>query len=330
MNKILENIFSKYFIFIIILPYISNIIIIPFQTYNPFIAKNESLLNLIKNASDKDIVNTITRNLIYSNFNIGENSQTVPTFIEMSTKKFVIIDLTIPKSNMNNGIIGISNANFTYGNNFLLKDMYEKKFYNSNKSKSYIYIGKCYELIFDLFTKQNNCGNETIYLKQKNNINEKEIHKAINISLTFKELEYYDQRPAVLGFSYYNNFISELKEKSEINGYDFSFRYTNTLEDKGELIIGDLLHIYDSKNYDENTLRTAKINKESGKLWSINFDIYISNEYHLEIDEIGSFFIEEYFMTGSYKYFEYIEKFFFKKYINEKKCGKYITFPKIY
>ncbi len=324
MNKILENIFSKYFIFIIILPYISNIIIIPFQTYNPFIAKNESLLNLIKNASDKDIVNTITRNLIYSNFNIGENSQTVPTFIEMSTKKFVIIDLTIPKSNMNNGIIGISNANFTYGNNFLLKDMYEKKFYNSNKSKSYIYIGKCYELIFDLFTKQNNCGNETIYLKQKNNINEKEIHKAINISLTFKELEYYDQRPAVLGFSYYNNFISELKEKSEINGYDFSFRYTNTLEDKGELIIGDLLHIYDSKNYDENTLRTAKINKESGKLWSINFDIYISNEYHLEIDEIGSFFIEEYFMTGSYKYFEYIEKFFFKKYINEKKCGKYI------
>ena len=318
VNKILGGI---YFIFIINIPYISNIIIIPFQTYNPFITKNASLLNLIKNASDIDIVNTITRNLIYSNFNIGENNQTVPTFFEMNTKEFFIMDLMIPKSNMNYGIIGISNANFTYGKNYLLKDIYENKFYNSDKSKSYKYIGKCYEFIFDLFTKQNNCGNETIYLKQKNNINEKEIYKPINMSLTFKELEYYDQRPSVLGFSYYNNFISELKEKSEINGYDFSFRYIKSQEDKGELIIGDLPHIYDSKNYDENKLRTAKITKESGNLWSVNFDLYISqkknnNEYHLEIDEIGSFFIEEFFMTGSYKYFEYIEKFFFQKYID--------------
>jgi len=328
MNKILGNIFSKDIIFIIIIQYISNAIVIPFQTYNPLKTKNESLLNLIKNASDKDIINTITRNLIYTNFNIGENNQTVPTFIEMSTKKFFIHDIMIPKINKNYGLIGVYNDNFTYCNNYLLRDIYEYKFYNSNKSKSYKFEGKCYEFFFDLFTKQNNCGNETIYLKQKNNINEKEIYKEINMSFTFKEMENNDQRPAVLGLDYYNNFISELKEKSEINGYDFSFRYSNTQEDKGELIIGDLPHIYDSKNYDENKLRTAKIIKESRNLWSINFDLYISqknnNEYHLDIDGIGSFFIEEFFITGSYKYFEYIEKFFFKKYIDGKICGKYI------
>ena len=84
-------------------------------------------------------------------------------------------------------------------------------------------------------------------------------------------------------------------------------------------------HIYDSKNYDKNKLRTAKINKKSGNLWSVNFDIYISNEYHLEIDEIGSFFIEEFFMTGIYKYFEYIEKFFLRNIWMKKSMWKIYT-----
>ena len=31
----------------------------------------------------------------------------------------------------------------------------------------------------------------------------------------------------------------------------FSFNYSNSLEEKGELIIGDLPHAYDSKNFEE-------------------------------------------------------------------------------
>ena len=54
----------KYFISIIIFPNINNIIIIPFQTLNPLLYNNENLLELIKNESDKSIVDTISRNLI--------------------------------------------------------------------------------------------------------------------------------------------------------------------------------------------------------------------------------------------------------------------------
>jgi hypothetical protein len=53
------------------------------------------LLELIKNSSDKSIVDTLSHNLIYTEFNIGENIQTVPSFIEMRTKDFVIKDVFI-------------------------------------------------------------------------------------------------------------------------------------------------------------------------------------------------------------------------------------------
>ena len=53
------------------------------------------------------------------------------------------------------------------------------------------------------------------------------------------------------GLNYYNEFIHELKRRSEIKNYHFSFNYSNPLEEKGELIIGDLPHVYDSKNFEE-------------------------------------------------------------------------------
>ena len=67
-----------------------NLIKIPFQTYNPLVIKNQYLKELIKNSSNKEIIDTISRNLIYSNIEIGENKQNISIFIEMGTDELYI------------------------------------------------------------------------------------------------------------------------------------------------------------------------------------------------------------------------------------------------
>ena len=314
---ILLNIFSSFAL----------VIIIPFQTYNPLITKNETLLQLIKNASDKSIVDTLSHNLIYTEFNVGENIQTVPSFIEMRTQDFEIKDIIIKEKT---NTPQIKNSNFTFGENYLLRPMFKMKYYNSEKSISYKFVKDCYNFLFGLFLIKNSCGNETIYMVKKNNINEESKVSPIKFYITFKKFEYHDQRPAIIGLNYFSHFISNLKENSDINGSDFSFKYTNSQEDKGELIIGDLPYVYDVNHYEESNLRSAKVIKEPIIKWTLNFDIFISpqnkkkKEYHLQIDEIAYFYIEEFFITASQKYFNYIEENFFDKYIDKKICKKHI------
>ena len=269
---------------------ILTIIIIPFQTYNPLLTKNNTLLELIKTSSDKSIVDTILRNLIYTNLNIGEKNQQISTFLEMRTKYFDIRDSSI--HGLQKGM-QIKNSNMTFNKNYLMKSIFKNTYYNSSESKSYKYVKDCYDFIFDFISIKNFCGNETVFLIQKNNIKDQEMIKPIDLYIKFKEKDYSDHRPGVIGFSYYSEFISELKERNEINKYDFSFKYTNTLEEKGELIIGDLPHMHDNDNYNETNLRTAKIIKETIK-WDINFDIYIVPKNQSEKDfYFGNFFHKE-------------------------------------
>jgi len=322
----MKKIFFQNFIFFLLITYISSIVIIPFQTYNPLLTNNDALKQLIKNTPDKNLVNTISRNLIYANLNIGQNIQTISTFIEMTTQNFVIRD-TVIKGHYKIGYH--RNMNFTFRDNNLLNSIFRNIYYNSNISGSYRFIDECYFSIRDFLSIKNRCGNESIFLSQKNNIKDNDSIKPIYFYIRFQELEEFDHRPAIIGFNYYNNFISELKGKREISSYDFSFKYTNDKEDNGELIIGDLPHIYDSENYQEKNLRSAKIIKAPTVDWGITFDIYLSsknankNEFILNVEENGFFYIEEFFITGSQKYFTYIEENFFKKYIDQNICIRY-------
>ena len=324
----MKRIFLQLFIYIKIFSYISTIFIIPFQTYNPFLTNNETLLELIKNVSDKSIVDTLSRNLIYTELKVGENLQTVPTFIEMMTKNIIITDISIKN---NNGHPPIKNSNFSFCKNYLLKSIFKSKYYNSKTSESYSFVENCYDFIMDFVPVKNSCGNESIYMMMKKNINDSSSTRGIKFYITFKKSDYHDDRPAIIGLNYYSKLISELKERDEINGYDFSFKYTNIQEDRGELIIGDLPSIYDSNNYEEKNMKSAKIIKDSSIKWCLNFDVIISsniqnkndkNEYYLQIDEIAYFYIEEFFITGSNKYFNKIEEIFFNKYIDKKICRK--------
>ena len=311
-------------ILILFYNFISCIIIIPFQTFNPLLVKNVKVLELIKNASDNEIINTISKNLIYTNLEIGERKQIITIFIEMGSNELYFKDLAIhtgllPLNNVNNN-------NFSYINNYLF-NIIKLNYYNSSLSKSYKYIYSCPEYLEDYFYDRDVFGKEIIYLKEKNKTTNKEEYKLIEFYINFKEYEKYDNRPGIIGFNIKNSkFIKRLKELSIIKNNNWNIKYNNFYEEKGEIIIGDLPHIYDEKNYNKDNLRYANLYNKSNYEYSLNFDdIYITlnnQNFYLEKNKITSFYIEEFFIFGTNKYFGLIEELFFKKYINEQICHK--------
>ena len=129
-------------------------------------------VELLKNSSDEEIIDTILKNLIYTRFEIGEKIQTIPIFIEMSTNEFYINDLKMKD------IIPYSRdmiyKNFTYNDNYLLNNIFELNYYNSSLSQNYKYITKCPEYLAEYFLDRDYCANDTIYLTYKKNLTDKE------------------------------------------------------------------------------------------------------------------------------------------------------------
>jgi hypothetical protein len=280
-------------------------------------------LEIIKESSDIEIIDTISNNLIYADLEIGDNKSKISTFFEMAINEIYFKDLSIhtglPPLNQ------IENSNYTYHNNKLLKDIFKYNYYNSSLSKSYKYIYSCPEYLEDYYYERDVFAQEIIYLLQKNISTTKEMYRPVNFYANFKEFDNYDHCPGVIGLKLKNEFIQRLKELSLINNYNWNIQYTNLLEEKGELIIGDLPHIYDKNAYNENDLKHANI--INGNQWSLNFsEIFFSKnekKYKFEKNETGVFYIEEFFISGTSQYFKLIEDIFFKKYIMDGLCQKH-------
>ena len=229
----------------------------------------------------------------------------------------------------NQNLREIKNSNFSYNNNYLLNKIFKLNFYNSSLSDTYQYVRSCPEYLEDYYYDRDVFAKEKIFLKQKNKTTNKEIYEPIIFFANFKEYEDSDHRPGVIGFEMGDSeFIQRLKQLKIIKYYDWNIKYTNFLEEKGEIIIGALPHNYDRKNYDEDDLRVANITNGRHQ-WSLIFDhIYIgSNNNKIKHNyngkyQIGKFYIEEFFILGTNEYFKLIEDIFFRKYINEKICQK--------
>ena len=322
MKKIIIN----FIIFSFLFDFILNIIIIPFKTYNPLLTKDQKIIELIKKASDEEIIYTILKNLIYVNLEIGDNIQTIPIFVEMNENQFYFRDLKminiIPYSK------DLIYLNYSYNDNYLLKNIFKLNYYNSSLSTSYKYITSCPEYLQEFFLDRDSCANETIYLKYKSNITDKEIKKQITFYISFKGFEKLDHRPGVIGLDIKNSdFIQKLKKYSEIKKYTWNIHYTNFTEENGELIIGDIPHIYDKNKYNENNLRNGKVINQKELEWKLNFDeIYMvknkhKNEYlYLEKNEKAVFSVEDFFILGTNEFMNLIDDLYFKKYIGEEIC----------
>ena len=314
-------------LFSILFSYILNIITIPFETYNPLLTKDKNKLELIKKASDDEIIDTLSKNLIFVNVEIGETKQNIPTFIEMSANDFYFRDLKM-KDIIPYGK-DIIYLNYTYNDNYILNKILKLNYYNSSLSKTYKFITSCPEYLQEFFLDRDSCANETIYFTFKNNITEKGIKKPITLFITFKGFEKLDHRPGIIGLNVKDSdFILKLKKYTDIKKYIWTIKYINNSEEKGELIIGDFPHIYDENKYNEDNLRSAKIIKQKELEWNLNFDeVYIkyidkNDYYYFEKNEIIKFSIEEYFILATKEYFIYIEENFFYKYLNEGICKR--------
>ena len=304
------------FLFIFTIRFNLSIIIIPFRTYNPLLSKDEKIINLVKNAKDIDIVDTLSKNLIYTNLSIGEVN-TIQTFISMETTEFYLKNLALENKTSPEEITGY--PNYTYNDNYLLKNLFTLNYYNSSLSKTYKYVSTIEEDYYDIFSFDKGLyANETFFFRK-----EKEVIRPINLLFTYRQSVRFDHRPGVIGLSIGNNdLIYQLKRDREINNYEFNIKYSDINEQKGEIIIGDSPHNYDKNNYNESDLRSAKVVKDYYWKWTLPIsNIYIpEHNFMIQKYELGTFKIEEFFIEGTKEYFDIIQNIFFNKYIEEKIC----------
>ena len=110
-------------------------------------------------------------------------------------------------------------------------------------------------------------------------------HSFININFLYIKSKKKENYCGILGFSYTNlnkdnnNFINELYQKSLIDSTIWSVDFPDIDEDtfkKGNIIIGELPHIYNPEYYKENQYFTTKIHQkdinDNNKSWEIKID----------------------------------------------------------
>ena len=119
------------------------------------------------------------------------------------------------------------------------------------------------------------------------------------------------------GFAYETNLIFQLKKRKLIKKETFNFKYTK--EDEGILIIGEYPEFYDSgyKNYSNTAIEFDYVYAK----WQIDFSISY-NKVNLPVTTFSLFEIEKGFIFGNNDFLEEIEKSFFNKFIDKKKCSK--------
>ena len=115
------------------------------------------------------------------------------------------------------------------------------------------------------------------------------------------------------------NFINILKYKNITNNYYWTIKFNNLNE--GLIIIGDLPHIYDRKNYQENKLEFTNTHSIKNKLyWGINIPSIKFNKLTINDNMIGKIEPKILEIFGSYEYITSIEKLFFQNYFDKQIC----------
>ncbi len=121
--------------------------------------------------------------------------------------------------------------------------------------------------------------------------------------------------------AFHSNFIKNLKIKDFIQKYDFFFEFNNSNE--GNLIIGELPHIYNSKKYNFDSLKYFKIeiSEFKGQYFDIGFEnLTFGNNNIFDKFFIGKLKIENGLIKANKNFGIKITDFFFKKYLKNNIC----------
>ena len=125
-----------------------------------------------------------------------------------------------------------------------------------------------------------------------------------------------------------SNLINQLKSQNIITSYSFMIKYDKN-EEKGEIIIGGLPHIYDPKHYSEKYFIYDYIYfNEKNPGWRIGFKDIKYGENELNSIKSGELSLDFGFILASSTYKDILDKYFFKnekyeEYCKEGKVGEY-------
>ena len=252
--------------------------------------------NLTKDLSPDNLMINLFKNDIYTNFDIGTPNQEIPISIKLQTYAFYIVS---SESKISLKTFSSNDSKTFYSTNNVIRNLMNEDFNFAFFSSDIINLSN--------INKKNNFS----FFLVKNTSNT-EICEGGGIGLNIKP-----KSPNIEKI----NFINELKEQNLISSYAFSIKYKN--EKEGELIIGKKPHEYDNERYKNEYFHFANIPIYSYDFqWALYFDKvqYGNIDLNKRINQVLIFEIELGVIISNSEYKNFIQKNFFEKYINEKKC----------
>ena len=252
--------------------------------------------NLTKDLSPDNLMDNLFKNDIYTYLDIGTPNQKIPISIKLQTYSFYIVS---SESEISLKTFSSKDSKTFYSSNNYIRNIMNEDFNYAFFSSDIINLSN--------INKKNNFS----FFLVKNTSNT-EICEGGGIGLNIKP-----KSPNIEKI----NFINELKEQNLISSYAFSIKYKN--EKEGELIIGKKPHEYDNERYKNEYFHFANIPIYSYDFqWALYFDKvqYGNIDLNKRINQILIFEIELGVIISNSEYKNFIQKNFFEKYINEKKC----------
>lgn len=250
----------SYILFILCIMFINSYIVLPFKE----IKKDEAYD--FKDVDD--LLNEVSYLNIYSDFYLGSSPHKLPVIFKPNIDYFMLTKNDEDQLQ--------SSDNYNPSTSESLKILTSEDKVNLNK-ETFSFFSETFHFLMtegDL---------SSIYSdKSRGKINANNYYSFININYLKSDSKKISNYCGILGLSYPNskneniNFIKELYRKSLIESTLWSVDFPDIDEDtfkNGNIIIGELPHIYNSKDYKENQYFKTKIpQKEGSKSWEIDID----------------------------------------------------------
>ena len=277
--------FEQLFILISLIQIIANQIIkIPFKK-----KKKDEIL------TEENLMSNLIENEIYIEIKIGNPKQNIPLFLKLNQYPTYIISSQIN--------INIPKFDYSKSKTFILKEDYERIYYNCDFNK-----GKKSEDTFYLIdsnSKEIKIENFTFLLVTETKKEKEKISGEIGLKLS---LPYSDENV---------NFINNMKNKKITQNYPFSIKYNNKNENIGEFTFGNYYHNFD-QNYKEKDFKIMRVGIPKRDIqWQLLFHkININNEL-LSRNNIVDLSYEFGLILGTFFYYNKMKEFYFNNYTND-------------
>ena len=273
------------FIFIFIIKYSfqkPEILKIPFKT---------------KTLTSKDSItylHLLTKNYIYTEIKIGKNNEKIPVSLKLQSYPIYFISEEL---NTKYKFNYKQSSSFEFIDKKLIETATIEDFTRSIKSKDKISI--------------NSISEKFIFLLAKNLTTNKDFYFGGQIGF-----ELQNQGPSAINGI---NFMTQLKENKLIPHTIFSINYNDN--EKGEIIIGDFLHNFNSKYNNQYFVKTHCHIDEEYTLWEILFNkINYGNETIKEGNHYGLFKVELGGIIGPTSLLRILNESFFDDYVKNQQC----------